>query len=146
MEPFDEDYSFGYAPILVSVGGASLISLISRDEKEEGGLVATLFRAFHQHEHRAFPLIQQLGLFQLPKKRKFSVESSSHGQKGFSKLGTGVAHQQVNKFLETVPLSLRIAIVEMSLLRSEAGFNCFIRSSAGLRLEAAEREEKERWC
>lgn len=48
MEPFDEDYSFGYAPILVSVGGASLISLISRDEKEEGGLVATLFRAFHQ--------------------------------------------------------------------------------------------------
>lgn len=55
MEPFDEDYSFGYAPIL---GGASLISLISRDEKEEGGLVATLFRAFHQHEHRAFPLIQ----------------------------------------------------------------------------------------
>ncbi|KAK8499090.1 hypothetical protein V6N12_075940 [Hibiscus sabdariffa] len=42
------------------------------------------------------------------------------------------------------PLSLRIAIVEMSLLRSEAGLNCFIRSSAGLRLEAAEREEKER--
>lgn len=41
-----------------------------------------------------------------------------------------------------VPLSLRIAIVEMSLLRSEAGLNCFIRSSAGLRLEAAEREEK----
>ena len=35
---------------------------------------------------------------------------------------------------------------EMSLLRSEAGLNCFIRSSAGLRLEAAEREEKERWC
>ncbi|KAK8492032.1 hypothetical protein V6N13_034879 [Hibiscus sabdariffa] len=32
----------------------------------------------------------------------------------------------------------------MSLLRSEAGLNCFIRSSAGLRLEAAEREEKER--
>ncbi|KAH0988289.1 hypothetical protein GBA52_015466 [Prunus armeniaca] len=33
----------------------------------------------------------------------------------------------------------------MSLLRSEAGLNCFIRSSAGLRLEAAEREEKERF-